>query len=195
MSGPLPPADLTSRLPEVVELPAGQAIHRFYTSRWDPIFFDRSLDGRFNAPDGSYGVLYAAEEIHGAFAETFLRTPGRTLIDTDLLKRKAYVRLRVERDLKVIRLAGPGLARVGATAEVAHGGLPYEVPHAWSRALSGHPVDADGIAYHARHDDTELCYAIFERAADAVSEAERQLDLDQDWFWRIAERYGVGLAP
>lgn len=195
MSGPLPPADLNSRLPEMVELPAGQEIHRFYTSRWDPIFFDRSLDGRFNAPDGSYGVLYAAREIDGAFAETFLRMPGRTLIDTDLLKRKAYVRLRVERDLNVIRLAGPGLARVGATAEVAHVGLPYDVPHAWSLALSGHPVGADGIAYHARHDDTELCYALFERAADAVSEAERELDIDQDWFWRIAERYGVGLAP
>lgn len=137
----------------------------------EPDLFDRSLDGRFNAPDGSYGVLYTAKETYGAFAETFLRTPGRTLIDPGLLKRKAYVRLRLERDLKVIRLAGPGLARVGATAEIAHGGLPYDLPHAWSRALSDHPINADGIAYHARHDDTELCYAIFERAADAVSEA------------------------
>lgn len=195
MSGPLPPTDLDSRLPELVRLPAGQEIHRFYTARWDPIFFDRSLDGRFNAPDGSYGVLYAAKGLQGAFAETFLRTPGRTLIDPDLLKRKAYVRFRIERDLKLIRLAGPGLARVGATAEVAHAGLPYDVPHAWSLALAHHPIFADGIAYYARHDDSELCYALFDRSTDAVSEAEREADLDQDWFWRIAERYGVGLAP
>jgi hypothetical protein len=51
---------------------------------------------------------------------------------------KAYVRLRVERGLNVIRLAGPGLARVRATAEVAHSGFPYDVPHAWSLALSRH---------------------------------------------------------
>jgi hypothetical protein len=178
-----------------VKLPAGQEVHRFYTAKWEPIFFDRSTEGRFNAPDASYGVLYAAKEINGAFAETFLRTPGHTLIDADLLQRKAYVRLIVQRDLKLIRLAGPGLARLGATAEVAHGGLPYDVPQVWSTALSGHPIGADGIAYHARHDDAEVCYALFERSADAIAEAAREIDLDQDWFWRVAERYRVGLAP
>ncbi|RWI22073.1 RES family NAD+ phosphorylase [Mesorhizobium sp.] len=195
MSGPLPPADLDRRLPELVKLPAGQEVHRFFTAKWEPIFFDRSTEGRFNAPNASYGVLYAAKEINGAFAETFLRTPGRTLIDTDLLQRKAYVRIIVQRDLKLIRLAGPGLARLGATAEVAHGGLPYDVPQAWSTALAGHPIGADGIAYHARHDDVEVCYALFERSADAIAKAAREIDLDQDWFWRVAERYRVGLAP
>lgn len=81
MSGPLPPADLDRRLPELVELPAGEEIHRFYAARWEPLFFDRSSQGRFNAPDASYGVLYAARETSGAFAETFLRAPGaRSLI-------------------------------------------------------------------------------------------------------------------
>lgn len=124
-----------------------------------------------------------------------MREPGRTLIDTDLLQRKAYVRLRAERDLTLIRFAGPGLARLGATAEIPHGGLPYNVPQAWSRALSLHPAGVDGIAYHARHDDTELCYALFGRAANAIVEVERETNLDQDWFWRLAERYAVGLAP
>jgi hypothetical protein len=195
VSGPLPPADLDRRTPELVNLPAGQEVHRFYTAKWEPIFFDRSTDGRFNAPDASYGVLYAAKGASGAFAETFLRTPGRTLIDTDLLQRKAYIRLHLERDLRLIRLAGPGLARLCATAEVVHGGLPYDVPQAWSKSLARHPIGADGIAYHARHDDSELCYALFDRSADAVREAARETDLDQDWFWRIAEPYGVGLAP
>ncbi|WP_292271714.1 RES domain-containing protein [Mesorhizobium sp.] len=88
-----------------MDLSAGQEVHRFYTAKWGPIFFDGSTEGRFNAPDASYGVLYAARKTNGAFAETFLRTPGRTLIDADLLKRKAYVRLLVQRDLKLIRLA------------------------------------------------------------------------------------------
>jgi len=151
--------------------------------------------GRFNAPDGSYGVLYAAKEPAGAFAETFLRTPGRTLIDLDLIHRKAYVRFAASRKLTLIRLAGPGLARLDATAEVTHNGLPYEVAQAWSAALFGHPVAADGIAYHARHDDAELCYALFDRSAAAIVEDAREVDLDQDWFWRIAVHYRVGLAP
>lgn len=195
MSGPLPPADLDRRSPELVTLPAGEAFHRFYTAKWNPVFFDSSREGRFNAPDTSYGVLYAAKGVDGAFAETFLRNPGRTLIDDMLLRRKAYVRLSSSRALTLIRLAGPGLARLGATAEVAHSGLPYTVPQAWSLALLRHPIGADGIAYHARHDDTAVCYALFDRAASAVEELERVVDLDQEWFWTIADRYGVGLAP
>ena len=195
MRGPLPPADLERRNPELVELPAGESLHRFYPAGLDPIYFDTSTTGRFNAPDASFGVLYAAKEIAGAFAETFLRTPGRTLIDPDLLLRKAYVRLTTRKTLIFIRFAGPGLARLGATAEVSHAGLPYDVPQAWSQALLQHPLCADGIAYLARHDDTELCYALFDRSGGAIVEAEREIDLDQDWFWRIAERYGVGLAP
>lgn len=195
MSGPLPPADLDRRRPELVELRAGADLHRFYTGKFEPIFFDTSEDGRFNAPDASYGVLYAAEETAGAFAETFLRTPGRTLIDADLMQRKAYVRLTATRKLTMVRLAGSGLARLGATAEVPHSGLPYDVPQGWSAALLTHPIGADGIAYHARHDDTELCYALFDRSRDAIEEVERQVDLDQDWFWQLAGRYGVGLAP
>ena len=114
---------------------------------------------------------------------------------SDLLARKAYVRLRVTRPLVLIKLGGPGLARMGATAEVVHGGLPYDVPQAWSSALRDHPIRADGIAYYARHDDEALCYAIYDHATAAVVEEHRETQLDGDWFWDIAELYGVGLAP
>jgi len=179
----------------MVRLRRGTVLHRFYTAEYEPVFFDASRLGRLNSPEGSYGVLYAAREAFGAFAETFLRQPGRTLIDAGLLRRKAYVRLEVTTDLRLIRLAGPGLGILGATAEVVHGGLPYDVPQAWSRALFEHPIRPDGIAYHARHDDEGLCYAIFDRARGSVREIDRELDLDQDWFWRLARRYRVGLSP
>lgn len=81
MTVPLPPADLHSRSPKILTLPAGSVNHRFFTAIHDPIFFDRSTSGRFNASDGSYGVLYVAQLVNGAFAETFLRAPGNTLID------------------------------------------------------------------------------------------------------------------
>lgn len=195
MSAPLPQHDLASRAPEFVTLPAGTIVHRFYTAIHEPIFFDTGTGGRLNAPDGSYGVLYCAREASGAFAETFLRKPGGTMIDADLMSRKAYVRLKLRSKLTFIKLAGPGLAVLGATAEVVHGGLPYDAPQAWSKALFNHPVEADGIAYYARHDDEALCYAIFDRASAAVTEASRDTNLDQDWFWQLMLRYKVGVAP
>jgi hypothetical protein len=186
---------LSRRTPHFVDIPAGAVIHRFYTARFEPVFFDTSRAGRLNAPDGSYGVLYAAAGPDGAFAETFLRQPGRTLLASDFIASKAYVRLGVRRALRLIKLSGPGLARLGATAEVIHGGLPYDVPQAWSKALRSHPAAPHGIAYNARHDDEALCYAIFDDAAAAIVEVDRDVTLDADWFWAMAEPYGVGLAP
>ncbi len=191
MTVPRPPRDLDRRDPLLLELPDGSSLHRFY----DPIFFDTSTLGRFNAPDGSYGVLYASENKAGAFAETFLRTPGRTLIDAALLSSKAYVQVTTNRSLRFIRMAGPGLARLGATAEVTHGGLPYAASQAWSIALSKHPIKADGIAYHSRHDDDEMCFGLFDSAIGSFVEVMREIDLDQNWFWELADRYSIGLAP
>jgi hypothetical protein len=105
------------------------------------------------------------------------------------------VRLQTSVTLRLIALYGRGLARLGATAEVTHGGLPYDVPQTWSAQLHAHPAGADGIAYRARHDDDQVCYALFDRAVDRIEEIERRTDLDADWFYELADRYGVGLAP
>ena len=200
MSGLRPPPDLATRTARRLDLPAGTILHRFWTlregaKRYEPIYYDRSLRGRLNAPDASYGVLYAAQEPFGALAETFLRTPARRTVDPKLLASKAYVRLRTLRDLKVIDFDGPNLAILGATAEVIHGGLPYDDPQAWSKALRNHPVAADGVAYTARHDPDQRCYALFDDGAPQVVEVDREETLDADWFWELADRYEMGQAP
>jgi hypothetical protein len=177
---PLPPADIAARTPAIEELPADATIHRFFSK---------------SDPNGGYGVLYAAKDRRGAFAETFLREPGRTLLASDFLAKKGYVRLATTRLLRLIRFAGAGLALLGATAEVVHAGPPYGNPQTWSAALHSHAVNADGIAHYARHDDEALCYAIFDRAASAIREVNRDTALNANWFWEIAEIYGVGLAP
>lgn len=194
MTPPLPPANLNARSPRLLKVTAGAVLHRFYNKAHSPIYFDASGAGRLNAPTGAYGVLYSAGMPHGAFAETFLRQPGRQQIPTDLLSRKAYAALEATRDLTFVRLTGPGLAPLGATAEVTHGGLPYDASQAWSKALHGHPSGADGIAYTARHDESELCYAIFDRAKSAIVEIERRTSLDAAWFWDLADHYDVGIA-
>ena len=195
MSRPFPPANLESRQPALLTLPGGTILHRFYTAAFDPIYFDRSTAGRLNAPDASFGTLYAAKTTKGAFAETFLRRPGLNLIDAKILVAKAYVKIRVTAPLSLIELTGPGLAILGATAEVTHGGLPYDLPQHWSKALHAHPCQADGIAYRSRHDDNELCYAVFDRASASIAVRNTIKDLDQNWFWKLMDQYSVGLAP
>lgn len=116
---PLPPPDLASRSPRLLVLPPGTALHRFHAAAFEPVFFDRSRLGRMNAPDGRYGVLYAALTREGAFAETFLRTPGLRLIDGARLHARAYVELVTTDELRLIQLFGPGLAVLGATAEAS----------------------------------------------------------------------------
>lgn len=169
---PHPPSDLSKRRPLEIELQPGETLHRFFTARdplgthHDPVHFDRGREGRLNAPDDSYGVLYAAKAPQGAFAETFLRNPGLTQLPKDLLARKAYVTLQLRRRaLKLVRMAGPGLARIGATAQVVHGGKPYDIPQEWSGALHQHPGGYDGLAYYARHDDEALWGRSGRRAA------------------------------
>ena len=132
------------------------------------------------------GIIHCARNLAGAFAETFLRRPGRTLIDLKFLPTKAYVRLNAVADLRLVCLYGPAMAKIGATAEVAHSGLPYDIPQSWSKAIAEHPTRPEGIAYHARHDDNELCYAIFDRASGCIVEERRTI---------ISTRTGSGDWP
>jgi hypothetical protein len=192
---PLPAGDFATVQLPTVEIPAGRELFRMYDLRFEPVFYDRSSEGRLNAPDATYGVLYCAERPDGAFAETFLRRASRNQLALDVIAQRGMVTLVASAPLRLATLHGPGLARMGATAEIAHGGKPYEAPQAWSRAIHGHPDQVDGIAYHARHDDQELCYAIFDRAGNRLAESSRETNLNQDWFFGIADRYGVGLAP
>ena len=168
MNAPLPPSNIASRKPRPITVAAGEFMHRFHAVDRGPVHFDKGRGGQLNAPDGANGVLYAAKTLAGAFVETFLRQPGRRQIAADLLAAKAYAELQAERALFFVRLAGAGLATLGERAEVTHRGLPSTKPRAWWRALHAHPAWADGIGYTARHHDSALCHAIFDRAADAI---------------------------
>ncbi|MCI0466507.1 MAG: hypothetical protein L0Y57_05805 [Beijerinckiaceae bacterium] len=62
-----------------------------------------------------------------------------------MFSKKARARLRVTRDLTLIGLSGAELARIGATAEIVHGGLPYGAPQTWPKALHDHPQKRMGL--------------------------------------------------
>lgn len=192
---PLPPIDLPERELPIEELPVSTPLFRFHRLEHPPTYFDTSQSGRFNSPDADYGVLYAALERRGAFAETLLRNPGQTLLfEEDDIKPRACATYSLIRSLRVVRLHGFGLHRIGATASVCSCQPPYGAPQAWSSAFYHHPAQADGILYRSRHDDDARCLALFDRAADALGPPKEDLPLWGGWFFELMDLYGVALA-
>lgn len=161
---PEPPADLDRRpLPLLTAPGPWVRLHRLDR---DPVFFGRTGLNRFDAPAGEYGVLYAAGDVHGAFVETFGRTGGERLVSAADLRLRGLARIAARRPLRLVDLAGPGLARLGADGRLATG--DYRVAGRWALALWRHPELPDGLRYRCRHDPSRHAVALFDRAADAV---------------------------
>ena len=73
---------------------------------------------------------------------------------------------------------------------------PIDVARKWSRAIHDHPAVLDGIAYRSKHDDDEVCIALFDRARDRVAAAGVPQPMMMDLL-RLAElfaRYGLALG-
>jgi len=169
-----------------------------HDDRRDPIWFGPAAGagpyGRFDVGAGEFRVCYVGLAPAAAFAETFLRNPGQRVLDRTLLGSRALSTLTGLRPLSLVRLHGPGLARVGATAEVTHG-RAYELARAWSLALWAHPAHPDGILYNSRHDDDELCAALFDRASEAIGHVRSERLLSSPVLRGLLTRYQVRFDP
>lgn len=181
-------------------LAAGHTLYRIHPTGRDPLFFGpaagRPLSGRWDAPDRSYGVCYLAdaEYPYAAFAERFLREPGRTLISERDLGRAFLATLRLRCDVAVVRFHGNGLARLGATAEVAHGSHRNSRP--WSLALHRHPAAPGGIRWRTRHDDDALAVALFDRERESLEMVRSVSLLAAELETELAawlDRYAIGV--
>lgn len=165
---PDPPADLHEReLPIVDSRGPWFRIHR---RERDPVFFGKTGLGRFDAPDGAYGVLYAAQDFRGAFIETFGWTTGANVVAPSELETRALAELKTTEELDLVDLTGKGLALLGADARLATG--DHAVSQRWASALFGHPRSPDGLLCRARHDPEMLTVALHERTAAEGLSAE-----------------------
>jgi len=196
--GPAPPADLHTRRLPLQKLPPDTPLWRVHDDRRDPIWFGPAPGagphGRFDAGAAEFRVCYVALSPAAAFAETFLRNPGRRMLDRTFLGSRALTALTNRRPLSLVRLHGPGLAHVGATAEVTHGPA-YELAREWSLALWAHPAQPDGILYNSRHDDDELCAALFDRASEAIGHVRSERLLSSLLLRGLLTRYRVRFDP
>jgi hypothetical protein len=137
----------------------------------DPAYFGRGVEGRFDAPDGTYGVCYLGTSLDCCLHETLPMvidpvTNARVLATTELTARYAAV-ATLRRPLRLAHLAGDGLGHLGIDQRVT-GGDDYDLSGAWSAAIHGHALMLDGIIYPSRHQNTLTSVALFDRAAGAI---------------------------
>ncbi|MFN7146811.1 MAG: RES family NAD+ phosphorylase, partial [Myxococcota bacterium] len=142
------------------------ALYRVHRLVHGPVWFGRGAENRFDDPRGEYGVLYASEDLEGAYLETVRleAQPGKPLPigpTEGWLFARGWSRLTVKRPLRLVDLAAQQKKlRIGG--EVMSG-PDYETSRAWSRAFFEHPDRADGLLYRARHGQDRLSIALFAR--------------------------------
>jgi hypothetical protein len=196
---PLPPPDLALRPLPLTTCDAGFTMVRIHRTQHGPIHFSpgtgRSPAGRYDSTTGRFGVLYAAQEFAGAFVETVLREPNRTLIGLPDITARALSVLTINADIRLVDLTGPGLSRLGLDARLLSG--PYGPTRAWSDAFQAHSDAPAGILYPSRFDPSQLCVGLFNRVARHIEAASDPVPLAEmlPEVSEILDRYGKALDP
>lgn len=157
----------------------GARIMRIHQLTDGPIWFSPAVGqpprGRFDAPGGQYRTLYAAATLAGAFCETILHTPVGHIVRREFVERRAASTFVVQRSLKLAMLHSEGLLFHGVDAQISSG--PYAPCRALALAFHQTFSDLDGLAYRSRHNNAELCVALYDRvaAADLALDSTRPL--------------------
>jgi hypothetical protein len=192
-----PKSSLPKRLP-LSRVRAGTHWLRIHAQARNPLWFGpargRPSIHRFDDPAGRFRVCYFGTTLEVCFAETFLRNPPVRILAIDDLAGRSIATVEVHRDLRLVPIHGPSLARLGVTAELASGN-DYAASQLWSRALWEHDDQPDGILYRSRHDDSALCVAVYDRVKDGlVMVQDQSLADDPQQLARLLRRYGLGLT-
>lgn len=187
---------LPGSLPTLM-IPPGTPWWRVHSAAHGPVWFGPAPGSgprnRFDAPAGEYRVCYLGDSPEVAVAETIIRQPHTRLVSRTVLETSIASRFPVSRELKLVRLHGPGLLRLGIGAEVAHG-YPYDRCQQLALELWQHDDVVDGIEYRSRWDNDRFCFALFDRAADALVAPDHTLSLaDPRRTSPILHRYRIGI--
>jgi hypothetical protein len=182
----------------VVQLDPGTPLVRVHHKDNRPVWFGPAtgaLPGnRFDAPAGEFGTLYVANSLTGAFVETVLRRANR-IVARPFVDQKAFSVLRPTRALTVVQVHGAGLVQLGVTSDICAGD-DYARSQALALALY-EKFPLDGVAYRARHNNDEICYALNDRVAIAALEVvETSLFCDRPGIAdALLSRHGAAWDP
>lgn len=170
---------------------AGVLLHRIHRASHDPIFFGplgSSPESRYDSPDGSFKVLYAARSLETAFGETLVRLPTMPYVLSTAVDARVHSELELVRPLKLYPLLDAGVSAHGLSFTDLHGAA-YKKTWAVSAEIHG-TTAADGILYTSRFDN-HRCIALFGRASDAIVEtATTRIPIAPAEAARLAELFG-----
>jgi len=162
---PLPKKDFNKlKLPIITDFRHWWRIHE---TKYSPIFFGKTGTHRFDDPQKKFGVMYAGSDDYCAFLETFGHATGTHIVETSSLVVRSLTEIYPKKSLRVVDLAGKGLAQIGADARLSSGS--YKLARLWAAAIHDHPSTPDGIYFRSRHDPRKFSLALFERAKVKVS--------------------------
>lgn len=105
--------------------------------------------------------MYAAQTLAGAFVETTLRR-ARRIVARTYVEQRQWTVLSCRRNLALAKLFDTGLLWHGVTADICAGD-DYASSQQFVAELHAAFPAVDGIAYRARHNNGQICYAIFDR--------------------------------
>ncbi|WP_440998056.1 RES family NAD+ phosphorylase [Arhodomonas sp. SL1] len=184
-----PPTEFAAcRLP-LETLAADEFLYRSHRPELLPLYFSvGNSKNRFDDPAQVFGVCYCARSPEGAFVETFLRqSAAQHFVDEEVLEARSLALLRIIDPLRVVRLHGDGLVKLGTTARVSAGDMG--AAQAWARAIYDHPDEPDGILYRVRHDDDAFGIAVFDRAEPRLSWMYSEVWRYSSHLSAVCERY------
>jgi hypothetical protein len=192
---PQPSNDLAKLTLPIKILSADTTLFRIHKAHVQPKFFGRTLTNRFDASDGSYGVMYLGLDQYCSFIETFGQQTGQNFVTVKELEMSKLAFVKVTHKLKVVNLTGYGLARIGADNRLTAGAHP--VARKWSKALHAHPNQVDGIYFRACHDPDRFSLALFDRAKNKIA-IEQSINLLSSEFTntlsKILDKYNFALG-
>ncbi|RJQ55068.1 MAG: RES domain-containing protein [Actinobacteria bacterium] len=186
------PPDRCPGSPRIVPVPAGTILARVHSEGIEPHYF-RSLPspeatgGRFDPPEGEYGVLYASARGPAAIAEALLRqlpavelTGPRYLPAVELARRKLSL-IQVLRKLPLVALHGAHLAQLGQDLWLSKcGPQEYAETRLWAEAIRDWAPKAAGFEWRSRMDEDALVYVFFSDWVPEGSLAPARLSVPLD---------------
>jgi hypothetical protein len=164
-------------------VPKGSSIVRIHHTRHAAVWFGPQAGNppvyRFDAPAGEFRTLYGAAELTGAFVETVLRR-ARRIISRHFVEHRRWTVLTPRRDLVLAKIFDEGLILHGVTADICTGD-DYSASQRFAADIHATFHKVDGIAYRARHNNGQICYALFDRVDPHSLEKIDSHDFKDEW--------------